>query len=798
MPSNHFFSRLQFRDRGSVGRSNSDAPTAVQKCDCPPDSEDKPAVTPTRRAAFVPNVRVYRTAKQSKLLRYFANCANGIGGNEKSFRRGRDGTLAQCLFGMCSISSFDNPLASTLGPASLASQKRVMVQGGCSPMRPGKRRLGFSVSQTQDQGESKKAGLPSLDTGATADSSQCCDSGSSFNFCGSRPSPAHLPISKVGGDLSATHSGFGKSCFWQVYPLSRVSVIEAPDLARGGRRPEEGRLVHTIERRVSSGNSRPVRRREKVGQKSPAKSFVLRGVSKGNYVTPQRRWAPAKSLCSAVTFVAAIPTPLAKTKEEPQRAKRPMVIAPVVAKKRTASPPPAQKVASALNAKEEASPIKKAPEDPYEQHPINLLIKQLNRFAALTHNKDQLCPDLKAVKQICAKLGIGRKLKVTADSLRSRESLGEIKEALLRILLSTLNRENDLSDPLPAQTPCCFVGLGNNPGLVKSVMKERWWWGFTNEPGDSTVLWTQWRKMSFIRQLKKLGKGRPEETELMLCNHLEGNYCLGNKKGLFYCMKKYYAIKKQNLWDILPLTFHIRKGKEDPEFSKFLHAFASPDSGTAETPGAEEEAEGEDDDGENQSENSDTEKEAPPGNVWIVKPGENTNRGTGILVSQDLKEIENYVSDPTHSYIIQKYIERPLLYKDRKFDIRCFGLITSTNGCIKGYFYPEGYVRTSSKPFTLDDLSRGVHLTNEAVQINYNDFGKFEAGNKVSYGDLQTYLSASKGADFAKDIVPKIKVRSPIATLARKQSATPCGQHTCSLTKIAGSTPSSSSATTSC
>lgn len=55
----------------------------------------------------------------------------------------------------------------------------------------------------------------------------------------------------------------------------------------------------------------------------------------------------------------------------------------------------------------------------------------------------------------------------------------------------------------------------------------------------------------------------------------------------------------------------------------------------------------------------------------------------------------------------------------RKFDIRVFALFVShaRTGKIRGYFYDEGYLRTSSKEFSLDRWdSRMVHLTNDAVQ----------------------------------------------------------------------------------
>lgn len=33
---------------------------------------------------------------------------------------------------------------------------------------------------------------------------------------------------------------------------------------------------------------------------------------------------------------------------------------------------------------------------------------------------------------------------------------------------------------------------------------------------------------------------------------------------------------------------------------------------------------------------------------------------------------------------------------NRKFDIRCYILLTTVNGILKGYWYKDGYIRTSS------------------------------------------------------------------------------------------------------
>ena len=82
----------------------------------------------------------------------------------------------------------------------------------------------------------------------------------------------------------------------------------------------------------------------------------------------------------------------------------------------------------------------------------------------------------------------------------------------------------------------------------------------------------------------------------------------------------------------------------------------------------------------------------------------------------------------------------PLLYQGRKFDIRSFMLVTYLNGQMRGYCYEECYMRTSSRPFDVSSLSRYVHLTNDAIQAQAPDYGKYEEGNKLSEGVCGRYI----------------------------------------------------------
>jgi hypothetical protein len=78
------------------------------------------------------------------------------------------------------------------------------------------------------------------------------------------------------------------------------------------------------------------------------------------------------------------------------------------------------------------------------------------------------------------------------------------------------------------------------------------------------------------------------------------------------------------------------------------------------------------------------------------------------------KELSLSANVKSEVFVIQKYIERPLLIDGRKFDIRLWVLISFDNRC---YLFQEGYIRTSSYKFTLDTINQPmVHLTNNAVQ----------------------------------------------------------------------------------
>jgi len=113
------------------------------------------------------------------------------------------------------------------------------------------------------------------------------------------------------------------------------------------------------------------------------------------------------------------------------------------------------------------------------------------------------------------------------------------------------------------------------------------------------IIWTQWKRTPIVEKLKTH----------QFYNKIEGNYLLTNKYYLLSTMRDYYdriggTQGAKSYLDVMPLTFRMSIDRlsgvtGNSSYAKFRNAY-------------------------------DQEKKETGTSIWIVKPGENSNRGRGI------------------------------------------------------------------------------------------------------------------------------------------------------------------------
>jgi len=183
------------------------------------------------------------------------------------------------------------------------------------------------------------------------------------------------------------------------------------------------------------------------------------------------------------------------------------------------------------------------------------------------------------------------------------------------------------------------------------------------EASEINLLWTQKRNRDFLDALADGTSvavivndeaGLQMELKQQPCaharmhNHFDGNNALGTKTGLCESLVQFYSNCGRDPFGGIPLTFILRCGSSDEEFSAWCRAF-------------------------------DTMLAESSQRVWLVKPA-GSNQGRGIQIFDSIEAVQHHIDSKDVPWVVQKYIENPLLIWKRKFDIRAYCLVTQESG----------------------------------------------------------------------------------------------------------------------
>ncbi|GET91636.1 tubulin-tyrosine ligase-like protein [Leishmania tarentolae] len=149
--------------------------------------------------------------------------------------------------------------------------------------------------------------------------------------------------------------------------------------------------------------------------------------------------------------------------------------------------------------------------------------------------------------------------------------------------------------------------------------------------------------------------------------------------------------------------------------------------------------------------------------LWIVKSSAGCHGDNIEIFHGDHRGILKLLRfiDSQHGnqpWIAQQYVDRPLLYHKRKFDIRCWALLL--RDMYEIYVHEELVMRTSSVPYNRESatsktpIGRLAHITNHCVQETSKTYSLYEEGNELwreHLDGLIRYKGAVRAAKLKKE-----------------------------------------------
>lgn len=174
-------------------------------------------------------------------------------------------------------------------------------------------------------------------------------------------------------------------------------------------------------------------------------------------------------------------------------------------------------------------------------------------------------------------------------------------------------------------------------------------------------------------------RNHPNYSKCEIVNQLQNVNPLGNKKDQYNIHLNYY--KKRP--DYIPLTISFNRNSLEELKQLFV---SNP-------------------------------RDDPP--VYIVKP-ENSLSRTGVGVVRNYLELMSHLDHYSdyQEWIIQDYIDNPLLFNNKKFHFRIYVIYVQTENSTTAYLSKNGFIYTANKEFETDTFDPNIVLSGENSKNN--------------------------------------------------------------------------------
>ena len=158
-------------------------------------------------------------------------------------------------------------------------------------------------------------------------------------------------------------------------------------------------------------------------------------------------------------------------------------------------------------------------------------------------------------------------------------------------------------------------------------------------------------------------RNHPNYSKCEIVNQLQNVNPLGNKKDQYNIHLNYYKTRP----DYIPLTISFNRNSLEELKQLFV---SNP-------------------------------RDDPP--VYIVKP-ENSLSRTGVGVVRNYLELMSHLDHYSdyQEWIIQDYIDNPLLFNNKKFHFRIYIIYVQTENSTTAYLSKNGFIYTANKEFETD------------------------------------------------------------------------------------------------